>query len=209
MNIGFLYFLGGLFFLVSIVLAVWFVIEFFRERKEPVDQTLLMNYMPQYANGHHMGVIDEVIQGDTRIGIKFFPRDYDYAKEIKKHGKLKIEPQTVFFLKHQTRPIQKETLSDYRNILKAYPPKCEDLPVGVKKTEEGKELMKIIEKNNSNKEETDILRMKNIRQKRFLEMSEGQEIAEDTISLEEESKSQIIKQLSKEQKAFAKTDGTT
>jgi len=198
MNISLMYWFLG--FLVVGLLGglIWFFYEKFKERDDPEDETLFVNFMPQYSHGYKTGVINKVIVGDKRIGIEFYPRDIDYIKHLKE--KVEIQPELVFFEKDKVIQIPKGTWSSYRNEIWGLPPSSSDLPIFFKEHPLGKKIMEYIEGKSGEKDENEILRERNKNQQNMLLKTEGQGIAVDTINLMTESVKTIQEGIKKEMK---------
>jgi len=111
----------------------------FKERDDPENQTIHENYMPQYSDGHTDGIIDEVIIGKKRIGVRFYPRDLNYIR-LKKEGKV-IKPYLVWYDKCKLVMFPQGSFSGHRNKSKGFPSEIEGLPEGILNDDFGKAIM--------------------------------------------------------------------
>jgi len=158
MALGFIYFIAGFIFVILIGLIVTALILYFKEEKQPEDDTIFINYKPQFSKGYSLGIINQTFKGKKRTGIEFFPRDIDYVRHHKKKEKTKIEPQLVFFKNSQLTPLPKGRLSSERNILIGEPTDPEDLPEEIKEKEFGKDIMNKMTNKSKEEHGTSILR---------------------------------------------------
>lgn len=199
MNLLALYIVAGFMVVGIIGTFIYLLVLRFRERQEPEDNPQFLNFMPQYAKGHNKGIIDKIIQGDKRVGIRFFPRDLNYVKLLKENKKVKIEPITIFFKKELVFPFAKDW-SSHRNDIIGLPPTAEDFPESIKRNPIGQALMQAVEGTNKKIEERDLLRSRVKHQSEILQKTEGLDIVEDFMDLEEEKDKQLIKIVKEEKK---------
>lgn len=193
-----IYVLIGFLFFILLGLTVWFFIEKFKDKDDPSDDTFFINCMPQYSNGHKFGIIDEIIEGDKRIGIKFYPRDIDYVKLLRGNKKqLIIEPEIVFFEKERLINIPKGTWSSHRNEIWGFPPSSEQLPIFFKSSEMGMKMVEFLEKENKKKDIKEILIDKDKSNVEFLKEI-NHKIPNKAFKLYQEGSKLVVKDLTKD-----------
>jgi len=188
----------SLFLAVAAVSAfVWLLVILFGQNKQPHDDTLFNNFLPQYAHGHGSGKILDVIHGH-RTGILFLPDDVDRVKAFKLKKKLIIEPELVWFENDKIKDWPKGSLSAYRNVKWGLAPKAEDYNELIKTNEIGQALMKVTEDNNIKTEEVEVLRNRINVQNALVNKTEGLGLVQDFMDKTSEINKDIIKQTGSE-----------
>ncbi|MAG47914.1 hypothetical protein CL617_04875 [archaeon] len=139
-----LWFVGILFFALIMGL-IMYLVHIKRTEHEPMDYTLVDNFMSQYTKGHSQGILLEVIKGKKRDGIVFMPKDVDYMRKIKNKEKLEIKPQTIYVSKNKIILLPRGTWSSERNRMIVLPPYPENFPRDFTQTPFGKHLAKLTE----------------------------------------------------------------
>jgi len=196
-SLSFLYIIAGIMCAFLIAGIVYILVNRVRNADEPENETIIENYMPQYANGYSEGIVKEMEFGEERVKIVFNPRDINYIRELKENNIL--EPITLYFNKRQIIPIN---ISSHRNKIKCFPDDIDLLPEQLKETRFGKKIMEIITENNKLNDESELYnaRIKHV-QKMGLELASGK-LAEKYVEISQEilkDKSELIK---KEDKKF-------
>jgi len=165
-----------------LILSIYIFTIVYKEQEEPTDDTIFINFLSQYTEGYSFGSIIEVIQGTKRIGIKFIPRDLNYVKLFKMNKnkeKIIIKPQLMWIEKNKLISLPKGFLSGARHVVFGLPVNPEDFNDSFKSTEIGRVFMEMINKIDSNEEETHILRKRINSQTKFLEKTIGNEIVDN------------------------------
>lgn len=176
--IGGLIFIAILMALVVTGLVGYFLYIKFKEKDDPDNADILLNFMPQYSEGYAMGVITDKEFSEDRIGVTFYPRDVDYINATKGSNDKKLKAYTIYYRNKDFFPL---AMSGHRNIWLGLPPRPEDIPEQLKTTPIGKMLMKMISESDSTVNEVEILRKSKESDHRILLKSTGGEIAEDAI----------------------------
>lgn len=197
----FFYVLGAIIVITILILWIIYLTTIYREKEEPTDGTILENYMPQFSDGYTELVIDKKIERGDRIEVIAYPRDIDYKELFKKNSKIEIKPYKLFFLKSHFENLPRNSFSEHRNKAKAYPPRPEDVPEGIKNTLIGAVVMERIKDINSKDHELDIVRQ----EAESIKMVDRKEYSVQRISdfiqdLENAHKSQVDMLVAKEGK---------
>jgi len=192
-------------FLMGVIVAgaiaglIILIASLYREDEEDYyDDTILQNTMTQYSDGYFQGKIVRKIYGTKRVGIIFKPNDIDKYKVKKKKDKIE-EQGPIWVYPENIKSFPKGKVSGRRHVEVLLPPTINDFPSEEMKRMYGY-LLEDIEKNNSYREEDKILRKRINRQNKFLEQSEGLDIANDTLNLTNEGFKSILKSLGKDDK---------
>jgi hypothetical protein len=152
MGLGFFYFIGTLFILALVGLAFWIIWIFTREKQDPENETILINFMPQYTSEFSLGTIDSIETSKEMSKITFYPRDLNYIRLNKKEKNLVLKPQVLFVLNKNLLYLPLGSLSGHRNFVFAFPPRAEELPDKLKETKFGRILMDSLASSESNLE---------------------------------------------------------
>jgi hypothetical protein len=174
-------------------LFVWLLILKFKEPEQPNDDTILRNFMSGYTNGHSLGSITEIFQGDKRVGYKFIPRDVDKVKLYRSKEKITLKPQIIWVERDKVVTFVKGTLSAHRHEIWVLPPKPEDLNAELKNTSFGKMLMTMIEDINAKIEESEVLRKRILVQTALLNKTEGLELVQEYMDKVNEVQKDLLK----------------
>ena len=105
MNLTFLYWVAGLFAVITMIGVAYILYNRFKELEEPVNETIIENYMPQYSGGHTDGVVSEMEIGEERVKIVFYPRDINYIKELNKDKRFRVRQYILFYDKRLVEQI--------------------------------------------------------------------------------------------------------
>lgn len=189
---------------ISIIgLYAWIFFEKRRERHEPRDRSQIINYMPEYANGHNKGVLNRVIEGGGGwVAVEFFPRDVDYVKLLNEKKNIALDPEVVFVPKENLKTIQRGSWSDHVNDFEIIPIKIDDIPVGFNGAKR-EWLMKEVEKSQIERNNLDLFESWKENTQKVMMKTQGLGIVQDYMSLNEEANKQILKQVKGEEKKFS------
>lgn len=146
MGLGFLYFIGSFLIVCIIGLAIYFIWSANREKDDPENQSILMNFMPQYAKGHAIGSVDSVETSGDLTKIVFYPRDLNYIRMAKHDKNVIIKPITIFVQNKNVIYLPGGSLSSFRNIILTYPPRIEEIPEKLKESKAGLSIIQMIGK---------------------------------------------------------------
>jgi len=146
MALGFLYFIGWMLLFVIIGLSIYFIWMANREKDDPENQSILINFMPQYSDGHSLGSIDSIETSGEMTKIVFYPRDLNYIRMKKKDKNVIIKPLVLFVLNKNIIHLPVGGLSCYRNIILAFPPRIEEIPEKLRDSKIGQSIMSMVGK---------------------------------------------------------------
>jgi hypothetical protein len=152
MGLGFFYFIGVLFILCLIGLAGWVIWIFTREKQDPENESILINFMSQYTNEFSLGTVDSIETSKELTKITFYPRDLNYIRINKKEKNILLKPQVLFVLNKNLLYLPTGSLSGHRNFILAFPPRAEELPDKLKETKFGEMIMNSLSTSESNLE---------------------------------------------------------
>lgn len=144
MGLGFFYFIGWTLIISFLGLAIYIIYLYAKDKEDPENQSILINFMPQYTNGFAMGLIDSIQTAKGITKITFFPRDLNYIRLAKKDKQIVIKPQILFALNKCVEFVPCGSLSAFRNIVIVYPPRIEEIPEKLKENKSGQMMMSMI-----------------------------------------------------------------
>jgi hypothetical protein len=146
MGLGFFYFIGWTLLISFVGLAIYLIWLYMKDKEDPENQSILINYMPQYTHGFCLGLIDSIETSEGISKITFFPRDLNYIRLAKKDKNIVIKPQVLFVQNKCLEHLPAGSLSGYRNIVVAYPPIMEEIPEKLKESKAGLTMMAMVGK---------------------------------------------------------------
>lgn len=136
-------------------LIIWFLVTFFKEREEPEDNTIAINFLSHLAQGRALGIETRVQKGKNgRHVVRMEARDVS-VKNLKK-GKNIVE---FVVDKNKRILLAKGELSMERNISINLPPSASDFSKEFKEHWIGKFFMLLTEIINADNTEIDMLRI--------------------------------------------------
>lgn len=186
MGLGFLYFISWVFLLSIIGLAVYFIWSSNREKEDPENQSILINFMPQYAHGFSLGLIDNIETAKGITKITFFPRDLNYIRLSKKDKNVIIKPQILFAQNKCVDYLPCGGLSSYRNMVVVYPPRIEEIPEKLKESKIGLSILSMIGKVEEDTIAESVYRKIIKGQSEILDKSMPDKLAQDYIERQQE-----------------------
>jgi len=161
-------------------LGIWLLIEVFREKKEPEDKTIALNWCSHLSGGRFLGTEDDVKLGKgNRFFIHIDPKDIS----VNHKGEIKLQPVIVDVNKRVTS--SRGFPSKDRNIAFYLPPNPEDFPDSFKETALGKAFMWLTELKNYEKTVIDIVREGSSRKDELLKKIGDGEISKEFIQFQE------------------------
>jgi len=193
-NFTIFYWVLGLICLGIIGLFIWIFYEKRRNLSEPQDRSQVLNYMPQYANGHNKGVLNRIIEQGEWIAVEFFPRDLNYVEMLKNKENLQLNPEVVFIPKFNLKITPRGTFSNHVNDIEIFPIKQEDIPSGMNR--EKREFLKnVIENNQQERHNLQVFESWKENSKLLQMKTSGLEIVQDYMGMSEEATKQVLKNM--------------
>jgi len=184
--------LGALFFIGMAVILV--MIIKLQAKEEPMDYTIVDNFMPQYC-GYSQGVLVDIDFGDKIDGVTFIPKDVDYVKRMKKKEKIEIKPVTIYVKKDKMIFLPRGTLSPERNRLIILPPTPEDFRKEFLETSFGKALAKLVEKMDAEETVIDIQRRRIEMEDELLRRTHGLDRVREYLQIDKELSKDLVKKI--------------
>lgn len=192
----FLIIVGILMLLVVIGLVVFMFWEKNRE-VEYVGDTIVRNFLPEYAENNYKGVLvsEERIGDRTRITFKPKPRiERDFEGNILPIGEDKRKPVSVIVLNNLVKRFPKGTLSDEPEIM-LIPPNMDNFPKDFQQTFFGNIILKAINEEDSYNTALEVMESKIDLTNKLLKKTEGGDIVRDYIQLDDELKKEHAKKV--------------
>jgi hypothetical protein len=204
------YILLGISGVVAAGAVIWFLILFFKEKEEPLDDSILLN-LNSHLDGSGRAILSEmgtdISSYSGRMVISAIPRDIDFRK-MKKYNQ-KLEPIQIITSPEHLLIFPKGTWSKDKNIKLIMTPTPESMPIGWKKTAFGKMLSEIIEWRNYSKTIEEIIRNgSNLKTQYLTKLGDG-EISTELVKLYEDIQKQIIELNKEKQKTSSFSLPTT
>ena len=189
-----LYILLGLVTILVISGVIYLLVIIFKERREPPDSPMLVNFMAHRSNGRAFGVETHSRKIANRHILEFAPKDIDMLKYKQKV----INNEKIIVDDYMQISLPKGTLSTDKNVKFLLPINPEDLPYSLKIHPLGKMLMNYIKMQNLTETEIDVLRETVARQKVILVAHASGEISEKHIEMLDSLMSDMIKMTAKQ-----------
>lgn len=175
---------------IIIGLLVWLLSLYFKSEDKKHKQSLIINLMPQYANGFAVGLEVNTRKTDNRFLIEYQPRDI--SDEVLAE-KTEIDNVQVVIDKDKVITLPAGTLSSYRDIKILLAPNAEDYATELKTTLFGKYLMQMTEEINNNNLEIGIVREGSDRKTKMAKNMGDGEVSQTQIEKFEELAKEMVK----------------
>jgi hypothetical protein len=179
MGLGFLYFIGWTLLASVLGLAIYFIWMANRDKEDPENQSILINFMSQYSDGFSLGLIESIDKSKDLTKIVFYPRDLNYIRLAKKDKNFVLKPQTIFVANRCLIYCPAGSLSSFRNFIIALPPQVEEIPENLKLNRFGEAIMTMVGKAEEEIREGKILRSVIKSQQRLQEEGLPEEMVKD------------------------------
>lgn len=161
-------------------LVIWLLVEYFKEKEEPRDDPIAINFCSHLSEGRFMGTQVKVDIGkDGRYVCMLDPKDLS----PKTHDKPKLV--TVIVDNNKLVPLPKGRPSKERNFVIYLPPSAEEIPSEMRDTLIGKAMCWATELKNYEKTVIDILREGADRRDELLQKIGDGEISKEFIQFQE------------------------
>ena len=115
-----------------------------RQKEDPENQSIIVNFMSQYTNGYCLGTVDEIKSSEHLTRFTYYPRDLNYIRMSKQDKKIILKPQRLYALNKCIDYIPLGGLSSHRHLIFVYPPNIDEIPERIKRSLFGSALMSSI-----------------------------------------------------------------
>jgi hypothetical protein len=183
---------------IIIGLLIWLLLLYFKTQDRITKGSLILNFMPNFANGHAIGqeVKTEKCQ-DGRLLIEYQPRDISDELLL---GKTDIDNIKCVVDNDKIISLPLGTLSQYRDIKILLAPNPENYPIELKQTLFGKHLMQITEELNTKNLEVQMVREGSDRKTKMVKNMGDGEVSSQQIERFDELSKEMVKIASTENK---------
>lgn|SRR3990167_5900089 len=189
-----LYIMLGLVFVLVVTLVIYMLILLFKERKEPPDSPLIMNFMSHRSNGRAFGVETNSRKVSDRHIIEYMPKDVDMLK----YNKKEIMPEKIIVNDYMIVQLAKGLLSNDKNTKILLPLNPEELNYALKTHPFGAMLMNYIKMQNLTDTEVKTLRETIDRQKNILLKNASGELSAEHVELMDAFITDMLKMTTKQ-----------
>lgn len=171
-------------------LMTWLLLLYFKQQEKQTRQSLILNLMPQYAQGFAIGQEVNIQKSDNRFLVEYQPKDISDEFLL---NKTEIENVKVVIDQNKIITLPAGTLSSYRDIKILLAPNAEDYSTELKSTIIGKYFMEMTENINNSNLETSIVREGSNRKTKMAKNMGDGEVSQQQIERFSELSDEMVK----------------